>query len=69
MLSFACCLGLASCGTYYCDYCGDKASWKAQETFLGKAMGEPVYVCAACKRDGKGPRPSVSGNTITWTHL
>lgn len=60
---------LTSCGTKYCDYCGAEAVWKAQETFLGKPMDDEVYVCADCKRKGKGPYVSLPGNTITWTHL
>ena len=60
---------LTACGSnHYCDQCGDKASWKAQETFLGEPMGSAVYVCTACKRDGKGPHP-FTGNSIKWTHL
>lgn len=67
-LLFAMCL--SGCGSsHVCSYCGGKAVWKAQETFLGEPMGSPVYVCADCKRDGKGPHATVTGNTITWTHL
>lgn len=68
-LVFASITSLVSCGNYICDYCGDKAVWKAQEVFLNEPMDDPVYVCAACKRDGKGPRARVSGDTIKWTHL
>ncbi len=69
-MAFAGSAVLASCGNNYtCSYCGDAAAWKAQETFIGSPMDDPVYVCAACKRAGKGPRVTLTGNEITWTHL
>lgn len=69
-MAFAGSVALTSCGSNYtCSYCGDTAVWKAQETFLGKAMYDPVYVCAACKRAGYGPKVKMSGDIITWTHL
>ena len=64
-------LGLTSCGEkHYCDYCGDDAIWRATETFLGEPLGDDphTYVCAECKRDGKGPKP-FTGCTIEWDRI
>jgi len=67
VLSTAFCLG--GCSSHDCAYCGQKATWKAQETFLGEPIGDPVYVCSDCKRLGYGPHSTLTGNRITWTKL
>ena len=64
-------IGLSSCSTHYCDYCGAEAAWKAEEYVLGLSPSDsedPVYVCTDCKREGKGPT-AFPGNTIKWTRI
>ena len=71
LLLVFCAFSLASCRTHYCDYCGEKASWKAEEYVLGlepSDLEDPVYVCSDCKRLGYGP-VAFPGNTIKWTRI